>query len=92
MKLNFMKDCQKKMKRFHAFTNIVDIGLITSTVITGRVSSTTCSNVNDLSFGNALSGTTLLFPLGAAIPKKCFKIFNIKQKNTMQLSCLLRAK
>ena len=80
MELKFMKDCQKKMKPFHAFTNIVDTGLITSTVITGRISNATCSNGNGLSFGNASSGTTLLFPLGTAIPKIIFKIFNIKQK------------
>ena len=38
-----------------------------------------------------LNGTSLLFFLATAISWKSFKIFTVKQKNTMQLSYLLNA-
>ena len=69
----------KKMKQFDAIITIVDTVLIISTVVTGGV------------FNAELNGTSVLFSLGTAITRKFLKIFAIKQKNTMQLSCLLKA-
>ena len=47
----------KKMKWFNIITGIVDIGLITSTVITGGVSIAAFASSVGLPLGVALSGT-----------------------------------
>ena len=46
------------MKRFNTITGIVDTGLITSTVITGGVSTEAFGSGVGLLFGIALSGTS----------------------------------
>lgn len=51
------------MKRFNTFISVTDAGLVTSTVITGRVSIASLENGVDFSVGIALSGTSLLFLL-----------------------------
>ena len=38
MKLKFVKDWQKKIKRFNTIANVLHTGLTTSTVITGALS------------------------------------------------------
>ena len=81
----------KKMKRLNTITNIVDTGLITSTVITGGISIAAFASGAGLPIGIALSGTSLLFSLATAITRKPFKIFTVKRKNMMQLSFLLKA-
>ena len=53
----------KKMKRFNTITGIPDTSLITSTVITGGISSAAFASGVGLPVGTALSGTSLLFPL-----------------------------
>ena len=53
----------KKMKRFNTITGIADTSLITSTVITGGISSAAFASGVGLPVGTALSGTSLLFPL-----------------------------
>ena len=68
------------MKRFNAITSIVDIGLITSTLITGGVSITAFASGVALPVGIAISGTSLIFSLATAITQKFFKIFTAKQQ------------
>ena len=79
------------MKRFNTITGIVDTGLITSTVITGGISIAAFASGVGLPVGIALSGTSLLLSLATAITRKSFKIFTVKQENTMPLSCLPKA-
>ena len=68
------------MKRFNIITGIVDIGLITSTVITGGISFAAFASGVGLPVGIALSGTSLLLSLATAITRKSFKIFTVKQE------------
>ena len=70
----------KKMKRFNTITDIVDTGLITSTVITGGISAAALASDIGLPVGIALSGTSLLLSLATAITRKSFKIFTVKQE------------
>ena len=70
----------KKMKRFNTITGIVDTGLITSTVITGGISTAAFASGVGLPVGIALGGTSLLFSFVTAITRKSFKIFTVKQK------------
>ena len=64
----------------NAITGIVDTGLITSTVITVRISIAAFPSGVGLSVGIALSGTSLLLSLATAITRKSFKIFTVKQE------------
>ena len=57
----------KKMTRFNTITSIVDTGLMTSTVITGGVSSAVYARGFDLPVGIVLSGTSQLFSLATTI-------------------------
>ena len=57
----------KKMKRYNTITDIVETGLITSTVITGGISFEAFANGVGLPVGIALSETSLLFPLATVI-------------------------
>ena len=57
----------KKMKRFNTITGIVDTGLVTSTVITGRISIATFASGFGLPVGIALYGTSLLLSLATVI-------------------------
>ena len=70
----------KKMKRFNAILGIVDTNLITSTVITGRISIAAFASGIGLPVGIFLSGTSLLLSLATAITRKSFKIFTVKQE------------
>ena len=63
----------KKMKRFNTITCITDTGLITLTVITGRISITPLAGVVGLPVGIALSGTSLLLSLATFIIRKSLK-------------------
>ena len=69
-----------KMKPSNTITGIVNIGLITSTVITGSISIATFASGLGLPIGIALSGISLLLSLATAITRKSFKIFTIKQE------------
>ena len=66
------------MKRFNAITGIVDVGLITSTVITGRIYIAVFSSGGDLPVGIDLSGTSLLLSLATVITQKSFETFTVK--------------
>ena len=79
------------MKLFNTIASIVDKGLITSTVITGGVYNATFASDVSLPVGIALSGTSLLFSLATAITQNYLKYLLPNKKNTMQLSCLLKA-
>ena len=68
------------MKRFNTITGIADTGLITLTVITGRISIAAFAGVVGLPVGTALSGTNLLLSLATVIIRKSFKTFTVKQE------------
>ena len=65
----------KEKKRFNTITGIVDMGLITSTVITGGISITAFASGVNLSIGIALIGINLILCLATAITRKSFKLF-----------------
>ena len=67
------------MKRFKTITSIVDTSLTTSTVLTGGVFIAVFPSGVGLPVGVALSGTSQPFSLAAAITRKYFKNFTIKQ-------------
>ena len=68
------------MKRLNTITGIVDIGLITSTVITGGISIAAFASGVDLPVGIALSGTSLLLCLATVITRKSSRTFTVKQE------------
>ena len=82
----------KKMIRFIRVTGIVDTSLITSTVITGGISIAAFASGVGLLVGIALSGTSLLLSLAAAITQKSFKIFTVKQEKHDVIKLLAQSK
>ena len=72
----------KQMKRFNTITDIIDTGLITSTVITGGISIAAFASGLGLPVSITLSGTSLLLSLTTVITRKSLKTFNAKQKKT----------
>ena len=67
----------KKMKWFNTITGIMDTGLITSTVITGGISTAAFASGVGLPVGIALSGTSLLISLVTVITQKSFRTFTV---------------
>ena len=65
------------MERFNTITNILDAGVITSTVITGGVSIAKFASGIDLHVGTALSRTSIRFSLAIAITQKFFEILTV---------------
>ena len=82
----------KKMKRFDTITGIVDTGLVTSTIITGGISIAAFASGVGLPVGIALIGTSLLLSLAAAITRKSFKIFTVKQEKHDAIKLLAQSK
>ena len=82
----------KKMKRFNTITGIVDTGLITSTVITGGISTAAFASGVGLPVGIALSGTSLLLSLATVITRKSFKTFTVKQEKHDSIKLLAQSK
>ena len=80
------------MKRFNTITGIVDIGLITSTGITGGISIVAFASGVGLPVGIALSGTSLLLSLATAITRKSFKTFTVKQEKNDVIKLLAQSK
>ena len=80
------------MKRFNMITGIADTGLITSTVITGGISTAAFANGIGLPVGIALSGTSLLLSLATAITRKSFKIFTVKHEKHDFIKLLAQTK
>ena len=92
MKLMAVRKLPKKMKRFNTIAGIVDTGLITSTVITGRISIAAFASGVGLPAGIALSATSLLLSLATAITQKSFKIFIVKQEKHNAVKLLAQSK
>ena len=80
------------MKRLNTITGIVDTGLIPSTMITGGISIAAFASGVELPVGIALSGTSLLFFLAAAVTQKSFKIFTVKQEKHDAIKLLAQSK
>ena len=82
----------KKIKRFNTITDIVDMGLITSTVITGGISIAAFASDVGLPVTIALSGTSLPLSLATAITRKPFKMFTVKQEKHDAITQLTQSK
>ena len=82
----------KKIKRFNTVIGIVDAGLITSTVITGGISTAAFASGIGLPVGIALSRTSLLLSLSTVITHKSFKIFTVKQEKHDAIKLLAQSK
>ena len=80
------------MKQFNTITGIVDTGIIPSTMITGGISIAAFVSGVELPVGIALSGTSLLFFLAAAVTQKSFKIFTVKQEKHDAIKLLAQSK
>ena len=83
---------KKKMKQCNTITYIVDTGLITSTVITGRISIAAFASGLGLPVGIALSRTSLLLSLATVITLNSFKIFTVKQEKHDAVKLLPKSK
>ena len=92
MKLMSVRELPKKVKRFNTIAGIVDTSLITSTVITGRISIAAFASGVGLPVDIALSGTSLLLSLATAIIQKSFKIFIVKQEKHNAVKLLDQSK
>ena len=92
MKLKFVNKLPKKMKQFNAITYTVDTGLITSTVITGRISIAAFASGLGLPVGIALNRTSLLLSLATAITRNSFKICTVKQEKHDAVKLLAQSK
>ena len=88
MKLKFVNG----LKQFNTITGIVDTGLITSTVITGRISFAAVASGVGLPVGTALSGTSLLLSLATVITRKSSKTFTVKQEKHDAIKLLAQSK
>ena len=66
------------MKRLNTIASIVDMGLITPTVITGGISTAAFARGAGLLVGTTLSRTSLLFSFATAITQKSFEMFTVK--------------
>ena len=87
-----LDEIEQKHKRFNTVTRIIDLSLITSTVIAGEVSFAEFASGNGLTVGIALSRTSLIFSLATAITRKCFKIFTIKKEKHGAIKLLAQSK
>ena len=92
MKLKFVNELPKKMKRFNAITGIVDTGLIKSTVITGGIATAAFASGVGLPVGITVSGTSLLLSLATAITRTSFKTFTVKQEKHDTIKLLVQNK
>ena len=62
------------MKRLNTIASIVDMGLITPTVIAGGISIAAFARGAGLPVGTTLSRTSLLFSFATAITQKSFEM------------------
>ena len=91
-KIEVHEKLAKNMKRFNTVARVMDGGLITSTVITKRVSIAAFASDIGRSVGIALSGTSLLFSYLTVITQKSCKIFTIKQEKHDVIKLLAQTK
>ena len=82
----------KKMKLFNTMTGIVDTGVITSTVITGRVFIAAFASGIGLPFGITLNRTGLLLSLATVITQKSCKTFTVTQEKHDTIKLLFQSK
>ena len=82
----------KKMKGFNTITGIVEMGLITSTVIIGGISIAAFASGFGLPVGIALSGTSQCLFFTTAMTRKSFKIFTVKQRKNDAIKLLAQTK
>ena len=80
------------MKLFNTITDIVDTGLITSTVIAGEISIAVFASGVGLPLGITLSGTSLLLSLATVITGKYFKTFTLKQEKHYSIKLITQSK
>ena len=90
--IEFREGIPKKIKRLNTITDIVDTGLITSTVITGGISIAAFASDVGLPVGNVLSETSLILSLATVITPKSFKIFSVKQEKHDSIKLLTQSK
>ena len=90
--IEFHEQTAKKIKRFNAITDIIDTGLITLVVITGRISTAAFASVVGLPVGVAFSRAGLLLSLATVITRKSFKIPTVKQKKHDAIKVLAQSK
>ena len=82
----------KRFKRVNTITGTVNKGLITSTLITGRISIAAFPSGVGLPHGIDLTGTSLILSLATAITRLPFKIFTVKQEKHDAIKPLVQAK
>ena len=82
----------KKIKPFNTITGIIDTGLITSTVITGRISIAAFASGVWLPVGIALSGTSLILSLATVTTGKFLKTFTVNQEKHDSIKLLAQSK
>ena len=80
------------MKRFNTVTDIVNMGLITSTVITEGISTGASANGVSPLVDIALRVICLLLSLAMVITRKFFKIFTVKQEKHDAIKLLAQSK
>ena len=93
--LNEIEVCEqiaKKMKRFNTIMGIVDTDLITSMVITGRISNAAFASGVGLPVDIVLRGTSLRLSLATAITQTSVKIFTVKQEKHDFIKLLAQTK
>ena len=93
--LNEIEVCErlaKKMKRFNTIKDIVDMDLITSTVITGENFVAASANGLNPPVDIALRVICLLLSLAMVITRKFFKIFTVKQEKNDAIKLLAQSK
>ena len=81
-KIQVCERLAKKMKLLNIVRRVVEIGLVTLTVITAGVSIAAFTSGVRLFFGIALSKTSLNFSHVKVITQKSFRKFTIKQEKT----------
>ena len=80
------------MKRFNTITDIVDMGLITLTVITGGISFAASANGVSPPVDISLRVICLLVSLAMVITRKFFEIFTVKQEKHVTIKLLAQSK
>ena len=90
--INEREKLAKKLKRWHRITTVLDMGLITTTIITGGITIAAIPSGIGLPVGINISTTSLLLPLATAVTRKKIGIFNTKQKKHNDIKMLSKSK
>ena len=92
MKLKFVGKMQKKKKKFNTIAGIANKILITSAVITGKISTSAFASGVGLPVGIVLSVTGLASTLGTSITWKISKTLTAKQGKHNSIKLLAQSK